>query len=74
MSKDKSTPIVKIIETPAPLVQESTFVPNEGELHIVALDANGNEIAGSDFSISQKQYDKSYSGNPKFIVKKNPNK
>lgn len=69
MKEGKSTPKVTIIETPAPLV--STFTPNEGELHIVALDANGIEIAGSDFSISQKQYNKTYSGNPKFIVKKN---
>lgn len=70
MKEDKkATPKVTIIETPAPLV--SAFTPNEGELHIVEVDANGNEIAGSDFSISQKQYDKSYAGNNKFSIKKN---
>lgn len=68
--KTKSTPIVKIVET-APLIPANEFVPNEGELHIVALDESGNEIAGSDFSISQKQYDKSYAGNNKFSIKKN---
>jgi len=52
---------------------EGGFQPKNGHYHVISLDANGNEIEGSDFSIAPKGFKRFYSDQTKFKVKKNPN-
>lgn len=71
MGKDKK--ITPIIRTAIPQqISDSTFEPLPGEYHLVAVDANGNEKPGSDFSVGERTYRRTYANNPNFITKKKP--
>lgn len=54
------------------LTYDAGFTPKPGEYHLVELDANGNEVPNSDFSVHPRTYERAYKDNTKFKVKKNP--
>ncbi len=48
-------------------------IPDDGNVWLVGIDANGNEIPNTLFSISPKGYERFYSDETKFLVKKKVN-
>lgn len=65
---------IKPTVTPKVTVQVETF---NGKYTLVALDKEGNEKPGSEFSIGANGYEKHYRSltegdNPQFAIKKNP--
>lgn len=54
------------------LTYDNGFQPHPGEYHLVELDANGNEVPNSDFSVHPRTYERVYERNVKFKVKKKP--
>lgn len=64
----KQPQVVKAIVSPM-----SNFQAKPGEYHMVRLDKNGNEIPGSDFSLAERTYERTYKAlTNKYKVKKNP--
>lgn len=63
------------------LPQNSAFRVPPGEVHLIELDANGNEVSGSDFTIGFATYQKAFQNitaepnkvlvGAKFLLKKN---
>lgn len=51
---------------------ESEYQPIPGYYHLIKVDDNGNDIPGSDFSISPRTYERTYKRLPQFRVKKSP--
>lgn len=70
MGNKKIEPIVTTVQPME--VSDSTFEPLPGEYHLVAIDANGNEKPGSDFSVGERTYNRTFKNNPNFITKKKP--
>lgn len=50
------------------------FEAFNGEYHLVSIDKDGNEVPGSDFSIGERTFYRTYSKliGKSFLVKKNP--
>lgn len=61
---------ISIAETSSPKAQQPEVEIPMGHVLIVALDANGEEIAGSAFFYPEKTYKRFYSNEAKFSVKK----
>ena len=61
---------VSIATTDVPQSQPIEIVVPAGHVLLVALDAEGNEKAGSEFFYAEKSYKKFYSDETKFRVKK----
>lgn len=51
----------------------SGFIAHPGEYHMIRVDKKGAEIKGSDFSVGERTYLKTYAKRGDFKVKKNPN-
>lgn len=58
------------------LKPSNNFEPFAGEFHLIELDANGNEVPGTDFSIGEQTFYKVFAPliGKTFEVKKNPKK
>lgn len=72
MSKIKAV-VKAAVET---MPQYTSFQPHPGHYHLVKLDANGDEIPGSDVSISPNTFNRSFKQltegeHPSYVVKKN---
>jgi len=54
--------------------QSKPFEPFKGEYHLVSLDADGNEKIGTDFSVGESTYYRTYHKliGKSFALKKNP--
>lgn len=61
---------VSITTTDAPQSQPIELVVPAGHVLLVALDAEGNEKAGTEFFYAEKSYRKFYGDETKFRVKK----
>jgi hypothetical protein len=61
---------ISISETTSPKAQLPEVEIPAGHVLIVALDANGEEVAGSGFFYPEKTYKRFYSNETKFSVKK----
>jgi hypothetical protein len=71
---DKIKPDVKEAVKPELQEQRNTFTPHEGEVHVVRVDPAGNYIPGSDFSVSERTYNRTYKNRNEFQLKKSPTK
>lgn len=60
---------LKPILTPQVQYIDTTNAPADGYCLVCALDADGNEVDGSEFTTSIRQWDKSYN-NSNFKLKK----
>ena len=61
---------ISITKTDAPQSQAVDVIVPAGHVLLVALDADGNEKAGSEFFYSEKSYKRFYGDETKFRVKK----
>lgn len=68
---EKKKPETPKIVAPA-AEDESGYQPISGYYHLIKVDDNGNDIPGSDFSISPRTYERTYKRLPQFRVKKSP--
>lgn len=66
---EKKKPETPKIVAPA-AEDESGYQPIPGYYHLIKVDDNGNDIPGSDFSISPRTYERTYKRLPQFRVKK----
>lgn len=71
VSDEKKNPETPKIVAPA-AEDESGYQPIPGYYHLIKVDDNGNDILGSDFSISPRTYERTYKRLPQFRVKKSP--
>lgn len=78
-SKDKEVKVEKIqpVITVSDVKFTLPFEPRPGEYHLVKLDKNGKEIIGSDVSVPENLFKRTFQkltigANPSYLVKKNP--
>lgn len=76
-TKEKKKIQPTIVNEPSKELLQPNFLgfdAHPGEYHMVKLDGKGEEIPGSDVSIPEKLYIKTYSKLDYYKVKKNPKK
>lgn len=70
---NKAAETVEITDLHADLrIATPSFYANPGEYHMIQVGPNGEEIPGTDFSISERTYKRSYANRTDFKVKKKP--
>lgn len=71
MADDKKVkPIITANQTPELQEMVTPFMAHPGEVHVIRVDPAGKEIPGSDFSTSERTYNRSYKDKPGFMLKK----
>lgn len=68
------TPVIRAIPKVQPLPMSQSAVNVKPGWYLLAkIDANGNEIPGTEVQVSKRDYDRTFSKRPEYVVKKNPN-
>lgn len=70
----KETPVIRAIPKTQPFVAPTTNINvRRGWYLLVKVDANGNEIAGTDVQVSNRDYERTFKHRHDYAVKKSPN-